>query len=141
MIVASPRKDGFPRLRAGTFIEADITRTIKKRLKNFPAFGRGLSLRQGWEEDGSAGQNFPAFGRGLSLRLVLACCNRHREGDFSAFGRGIFIAILGMNREVSRGLRSPGLETTLVSRPGLFSLKHEDGARRGTYCGFLMAAI
>ena len=108
----------FPRLRAGTFIEAQ---KLEGNTHTYP--------------------DFPAFGRGLSLRLVLACCNRHREGDFSAFGRGIFIAILGMNREVSRGLRSPGLETTLVSRPGLFSLKHEDGARRGTYCGFLMAAI
>lgn len=39
---------------------------------------------------------------------------------------GIFIAILSLNREVSRGLRSPVLETTLVSRTGLFSLKHED---------------
>ena len=39
----------------------------------------------------------------------------------------IFIAILSMNREVSRGLRSPVLETTLVSRTGLFSLKHEYG--------------
>ena len=46
---------------------------------------------------------------------------------FSAFGRGIFIAILGMNREVSRGVRNPGLETRLVSKPGPFSLKHEYG--------------
>ena len=46
---------------------------------------------------------------------------------FSAFGWGICIAILGMNREVSRGLRSLVLETNLVFRTGLFSLKHEDG--------------
>ncbi len=39
---------------------------------------------------------------------------------------GIFIAILSMSREGLRGLRSPVLETTLVSRTGLFSLKHED---------------
>ena len=32
-----------------------------------------------------------------------------------------------MTREVSRGLRSLVLETNLVSRTGLFSLKHEDG--------------
>lgn len=35
---------------------------------------------------------------------------------------GIFITILSMNREVSRGLRSPVLEIALVSRTGLFSL-------------------
>ena len=40
---------------------------------------------------------------------------------------GILVAVLNMNREVSRGLRSLGLEINLVSRPGLFSLKHEDG--------------
>ena len=44
-MAVEPDGAAFPRLRAGTFIEADITRTIKKRLKNFPAFGRGLSLR------------------------------------------------------------------------------------------------
>lgn len=51
---------------------------------------------------------------------------------------GIFIAILSMNREVSRGLRCPVLETTLVSRTGLFSLKHEDtldtAPTADTYC-------
>ena len=40
---------------------------------------------------------------------------------------GIFVAVLNANREVSRGLRSPVLETKLVFRMGLFSLKHEDG--------------
>ena len=40
---------------------------------------------------------------------------------------GDFVTTLDVNREVSRGLRSPGLETNPVSRPGLFSLKHEDG--------------
>jgi len=33
---------------------------------------------------------------------------------------------LDVNREVSCGLRSPVLEAALVSRTGLFSLKHED---------------
>lgn len=46
----------------------------------------------------------------------------HVPQNFSTFG-GIFIAILSMNWEVSRGLRSPVLETTLVSRTGLFSIK------------------
>lgn len=49
---------------------------------------------------------------------------------------GIFVAVLNANREVSRGLRSPALETALVSRTGLFSLKHEDGARCGTTADF-----
>ena len=35
--------------------------------------------------------------------------------------------VLNVNREVSCRLRSPVLETTLVSRTGLFSFKHEDG--------------
>lgn len=35
--------------------------------------------------------------------------------------------VLNVNREVSRGLRSPVLETKLVFRTGLSSLKHEDG--------------
>lgn len=35
--------------------------------------------------------------------------------------------VLNVNREVSRGLRSPVLEANLVSRTGLFSLTHEDG--------------
>lgn len=43
---------------------------------------------------------------------------------------GILVAVLNMNREVSRGLRSPVLETTLVFRTGLFSLKHEYGLMR-----------
>lgn len=40
---------------------------------------------------------------------------------------GIFAAVLNANWEALRGLRSPVLETTLVSRTGLLSLKHEDG--------------
>lgn len=84
---------------------------------------------------------FLPFGRGLSLRLAV------REGleglldYFPAFGRRIFIMTLNVNREASRGLRSLVLEANSVSITGLFSLKHEDGARCGTYCGFLMAAI
>lgn len=35
--------------------------------------------------------------------------------------------VLNANREVSRGLRSPGLETRVVSRMGLFVPNHEDG--------------
>ena len=48
--------------------------------------------------------------------------------------------MLDVNREVSRGLRSPVLETSLVSRTGLFSLKHENGLgllriSHGSYLG------
>ena len=46
---------------------------------------------------------------------------------FSAFGWGICIAILGMNREASRGLRSLVLEANSVSRTGLFSLNMKMG--------------
>lgn len=60
--------------------------------------------------------------------------------NFPAFGQGIFIAILSMTREVSHGLRSPVLETALVSRTGLFSLNHKDGLdllriSHGSYLG------
>ena len=57
--------------------------------RDFPAFGRGLSLRLWW----SAGlflalaRNFPAFGRGLSLRQGLAVLGVAAEGHFPAFGR------------------------------------------------------
>lgn len=71
--------------------------------------------------------SFFTSGWGLSLRHGVQERLHHPYGYFSAFGRGIFIAILGMNREVSRGLRSLVLETNLVSRTRLFSLKHEDG--------------
>ena len=59
--------------------------------RDFPAFGRGLSLRLWW----SAGlflalaRNFPAFGRGLSLRQGLAVLGVAAEGHFPAFGRGL----------------------------------------------------
>ena len=46
---------------------------------------------------------------------------------FSRLRAGIFAVVLNVNREISRGLRSPVLETKLVFRMGLFSLKHEDG--------------
>ena len=60
----------FPRLRAGTFIEAEA-RLEKLVLydPDFPAFGRGLSLRQVFPASiALSRRDFPAFGRGLSLR-------------------------------------------------------------------------
>ena len=86
----------FPRLRAGTFIEARIVNLKPRRVLHFPAFGRGLSLRPTSRgvcyvllvafprlragtfieavpvlvtASGTL-ENFPAFGRGLSLRRV-----------------------------------------------------------------------
>ena len=53
---------------------------------------------------------------------------------------GIFIAILSVNREVSRGLRSPVLETALDSRMGLFSLKLEDTLDASPYSEALLSA-
>ena len=47
-------------------------------------------------------------------------------GAISPPSGGDFVTTLDVNREVSRGLRSPVLETTLVFRTGLFSLKYED---------------
>ena len=51
---------------------------------------------------------------------------RHRQ-QFPLLRVRIFVAVLKANWEASRGLRSLGLENNLVSRPRLFSLKHEDG--------------
>lgn len=72
-----------------------------------------------------AGAHFPAFGRGLSLRRS-GCVGDPYSHEISPPSGGDFVTNLDVNREVSRGLRSPVLETTLVSRTGLFSLKHED---------------
>lgn len=76
---------------------------LRLSLRDFPAFGWGLSLRLGFTEPAVRGVRFPR------LRA------------------GIFAVVLNVNREISRGLRSPVLETKLVFRMGLFSLKHEDG--------------
>lgn len=45
---------------------------------------------------------------------------------FPRLRAGIFVVVLNANREVPRGLRSPVLETSLVSRTGLLSLTHKD---------------
>lgn len=70
----------FPRLRAGTFIEASSSTSVTDCYAAFPR-----------------------------LRA------------------GIFAVVLNVNREVSRGLHSPVLETALVSRTGLFSLNMKMG--------------
>ena len=57
---------------------------------NFPAFGRGLSLRPLLGHPlGSVASHFPAFGRGLSLRLIDAGAEGLRVLNFPAFGRGL----------------------------------------------------
>ena len=90
----------FPRLRVGTFIEASPRWKDELRQPYFPAFGRGPSLRQHGHD-----------------RI------EQDESEFPRLWVGIFVAVLNANREVSRGLRSPGLETRLVSRPGHFVFK------------------
>ena len=60
----------FPRLRAGTFIEAQHEKEEAEECRDIsPLSGGGLSLRQNHHllVDRS-GHNFPAFGWGLSLR-------------------------------------------------------------------------
>ena len=69
---------------------------------------------------------FSAFRRGLSLRQYIPKIYFLSSSAISSPSGGDFVTTLNANREVSRGLRSPVLETTLVSRTGLFSLKHED---------------
>ena len=58
---------------------------------DFPAFGRGLSLRLVLEPDGAAlvEQHFPAFGRGLSLRPQKRAMFGTCRAYFPAFGRGL----------------------------------------------------
>ena len=63
-------KVGFPRLRVGTFIEAQaVPVCLNDLLSDFFAFGWGLSLRRPRRVPlAGAAWHFPAFGRGLSLR-------------------------------------------------------------------------
>lgn len=70
--------------------------------------------------------DFSAFGRGLSLRLEQRQV-RISRAVISPPSGGDFVTTLDVNRKVSHGLRSPVLETRVVSRTGLFSLKHENG--------------
>lgn len=93
----------------------------------FSAFRRGLSLRYGQRPPGPLGHRyFLAFRRGLSLRRRLFRTHRADPDGISPPSGGDFVTTLDVNREVSRGLCSPGLETNPVSRPGLFFSKHED---------------
>ena len=48
------------------------------------------------------------------------------EASISPPSGGDFVTTLDVNREATRGLRSPALEPALISRTGLFSLKQED---------------
>lgn len=68
---------------------------------------------------------FPRLRAGTFIEAEIAACEKKLEAISPPSG-GDFVTTLNANREVSRGLRSPVLETTLVSRTGLFSLKHED---------------
>ena len=71
---------------------------------------------------------FPRLRAGTFIEARRCRCVRRSLGpNFSAFRQGAFVVVLNVNREVSRGLRSPVLEANLVSRTGLFSLIHEDG--------------
>lgn len=73
------------------------------------------------------GQDFPRLRVGT---FIEACKRGWKQRTLNtAFLRlraGIFVMVLNVNREVSRGLRSLVLETELVSRTRLFSLQHED---------------
>ena len=69
----------FPFLFGGTFIEAVITCTQRRSLRDFPSFSEGLSLRllrlrAGTHRD----PYFPSFSEGLSLRLRI---DLNHEGD------------------------------------------------------------
>ena len=85
-----PPGEKFPRLRAGTFIEALTGGRATRRVRDFPAFGRGLSLRPLLQAlPRLRWCHFPAFGRGLSLRQPVIRLDMVQVGDFPAFGRGL----------------------------------------------------
>ena len=61
----------FPRLRAGTFIEAPLIGLVMGLAYRFPRLRAGtfIEASQAMRESPAWDRNFPAFGRGLSLRL------------------------------------------------------------------------
>lgn len=69
---------------------------------------------------------FPRFRAGTFIEASSSTSVTDCYAAFPRLRAGIFAVVLNVNREVSRGLRSPVLETKLVFRLGLFSLKHED---------------
>ena len=117
----------FPRPRAGTFIEATtLCCTCRTLNLDFPTFGWGLSLRPKAPPSGFPLPSFPHLRVGTFIEACEPRTASRHAGQFLLLWAGIFSAILSMNREISRRLLSPVLETTMVSRTGLFSLKHED---------------
>lgn len=70
---------------------------------------------------------FPRLRAGTFIEARFVRVKRGLGVLFLRLWAGIFVAVLNANWEVSCRLRSPVLETTLVSRTGLFSFKHEDG--------------
>lgn len=78
------KKEEFPCLRVGTFIEVDTSHTLRPSLCDFPAFGRGLSLRP------------TPFANRYRLSRLFPCLRA-----------GIFIVVLNVHRGILRGLRSP----------------------------------
>lgn len=77
--------------------------------------------------DSGAHSEFPRLRVGTFIEAAFSVLDTGARAAFPRLQVGVFITILNMNREVARGLRSSGLETRLVSKPELFSLKHEDG--------------
>lgn len=117
----------FPHLRVGTFIEAQKENQHLQKILKFPHLRVGTFIEA--PDMAMLADIFTAFPRFWSGTFIEALRGSHespRQKPFPCLRVGISSALLSMNREISRRLLSPVLETTMVSRTGLFSLKHED---------------
>ena len=136
----------------GAFIEAIKPLSRWAMFRHFSAFGRRLSLRPrehcarhgagsrllhlgvGTFIEALAGRQaeflrvlFLHLRAGTFIEASLRPSARSPGVRISPSSGGDFVMTLDVNREVSCGLSSPGLETTLVSRTGLFSLNMKMG--------------
>ena len=99
----------FPRLRAGTFIEAEA-RLEKLVLydPDFPAFGRGLSLRQKHLEAASEqARAFPRLRAGTFIEAGIPCLHSPIAPRFPRLRAGTFIEAPNQYPHPAGGVISP----------------------------------
>ena len=93
---ASSRR--FPRLRAGTFIEAGTAASAGDCTVNFPAFGRGLSLRpRGWVGL-LPGRVFPRLRAGTFIEAQQPAQQPSSSQEFPRLRAGTFIEAVSSQR-------------------------------------------
>ena len=139
----------FPRLRAGTFIEARIQKADRTARTDFPALGRGLSLRQLVDVFSAQVEIFPrlragtfieaqrlTFSKSISIQFPRlragtfieasrsSSATRLRASDFPALGRGL---------SLRPPYQHPRCDLRRCDFPALgrgLSLRHDAGSRR-----------